>query len=151
MPETQTTAGSSYSRIFFDTYTSFENGLQIRNKDLFLQAETDTNSVFDSLGNAIHPSRLLGDIRAVYGEFRAQKAAENQKHQDGIQDALDCVQFCGLYFCGVDVFCEDDERTDASDYDLLKKRRPERRREEAEEAFLGKTIQVEDPECWCGD
>jgi len=152
-PETQTTADSGYSRIehFFDTYTNFSNHVQMRNRDPFLHTENDADSATDSLGSAIHSSRLPGDILSVYGAFKAQKATKNKKNKDRIQDALDCVQFCGLYFCGVDVFCEDDEREDDSDYDILRKTRTEQRREEAEKTFLGKIIQVGDQECWCGD
>ena len=149
-PETQTTAGSGY-------YTSFHECTQAGN-DSFQRVEAGVESLGSMTQSSPWSNRFLGNFLGMYRKFKAMKTKKNRgRCQGALEDvqfcrgALEDVQFCGLYFCGVDVFCEDDEREEESDYDILKKNRKQQRKEETEELFLGKIIQFGSTECWCGN
>ena len=122
------------------SYTSF-NIVRRENGDLFSHAEPEIST----LGSTTPSSHFFGDIRIIYGQFKAAKKKWKKKKETEkvrMQDVLEDVQFCGVYLCGIDLVWEDAESEGNSHGGIPHQKRREERKEEAEEAFLGKIIKI---------
>jgi hypothetical protein len=101
------------------------------------------------------PKNFLHDLRTTYAQFKAALNDKNESTGAGggnndntnsnsgmFQSFVEDVQFCGLYFCGLDTTdcCADPDEKKRYE-DSLKKKKEERKRE-ADDTFLGKVIAV---------
>lgn len=117
--------------------------------------EPNVEQDVSTLGTMDTPRKgLFVDLAANYAkfkEFKKRSAKSKAKAREtgatdtqftGCMTVMDDVQFCGLYFCGVDLLCETDSGDNTVNYDDLRQQRREKRKEEAEEKFLGKVIKI---------
>lgn len=102
---------------------------------------TLTGSGSEAGGSGSQARSILGDIRSNYATFKTSR--NNGKKEKGtvLQSIIEGIEFCGLYFCGIDT-TQDDELNPADEgYDERMRRRKEERRRDMDDNFLGKVVQ----------
>jgi len=93
---------------------------------------------------------FLEDIQTTYTRFKTTRNHGQKENKNSIlQGIIEDVQFCGLYFCGMDTTTTDDDDVngDVDLYDDQMKKKKEHRKREAEDTFLGKVVRCGN----CGD
>ena len=87
------------------------------------------------------PKSFFEDIQSTYTKFKIWRnngASEKPSISSGI---MEDVQFCALYFCGVDIADDDDDIND------FVNQHKEARMRETDQIFLGKVIICDDGVC----
>jgi len=94
---------------------------------------------------------FLEDIQRTYAKFKTDRNGGRHEKSSVLQSIIEDVQFCGLYFCGIDTTTSDDNsRTGDDKYDDLMKRKRDERKRDVDDTFLGKVIQCGN-DYGCGD
>jgi len=102
--------------------------------------------------NSSKPNKnFLEDIHHTYSKFKTDRngGKDENGNRSILSSIIEDVQFCGLYFCGIDTTRDNwgdagHSQTGDDKYDELMKKRREDRKRAADETFLGKVIS-------CGD
>ena len=105
-------------------------------------------------------NNLLEDITSNYTKFKTSRNNGQKEGRSILSSIIEDVQFCGLYFCGIDTtVTEDDEEAammqknnkggGVSSYEETLKKKKEGRKKETEDTFLGKVISCV-PKTMCG-
>lgn len=101
---------------------------------------------------------LLGDIRSNYERFKTSRSGGGSKRGGAatlLQTVMEDLEFCGLYFCGIDTTTPHNQDAEANvkpgdvGYDEVMRRRKEERKMDADDNFLGKVIRCGGDGC-CG-
>ena len=94
---------------------------------------------------------FLEDIQTTYTNFKTKRNNGQKENKNSIlQSIVEDVQFCGLYFCGIDTTTDNGDSSingDVDKYDEKMKKKKEERKREAEDTFLGKVVRCGN----CGD
>lgn len=95
-------------------------------------------------------NNLLDDIQTTYTRFKIERNNGQKENKSSILNSIiEDIQFCGLYFCGIDTTQDDfqEEEDHAND----KKKQKEERKKELDDTFLGRVIKCgEDVACGGG-
>ncbi|KAL7533361.1 hypothetical protein ACHAWF_004470 [Thalassiosira exigua] len=82
---------------------------------------------------------FVRDLQENYATFKTERNGVKKEKGSALQSILEDVQFCGLYFCGMDTTVAGEEQTK---YEAEVKEKKAERKREADDTFLGKVIDV---------
>mmetsp|Transcript_30880 Transcript_30880/g.56554 ORF Transcript_30880/g.56554 Transcript_30880/m.56554 type:complete len:263 (-) Transcript_30880:202-990(-) len=110
----------------------------------------NNNSNSNNSNSSKPHKKFLDDIHHTYAKFKTDRngGKDENGNRSILTSIIEDVQFCGLYFCGIDTTIDNwgdgHSRTGDEKYDELMKKRREDRKRATDDTFLGKVIS-------CGD
>eukprot|EP00984_Skeletonema_dohrnii_P019006 scaffold9001_cov73-Skeletonema_dohrnii-CCMP3373.AAC.2 len=108
------------------------------------QSSNNNNTISTVSTSANNSGGGLSSVESAYGKYKQQRNNTNTKkkteNRSFLKSIMEDIQFCGMYFCGLDTTVEDDgQLTDNRDV-LQGSPSKEARAKEMDSTFLGKFV-----------